>query len=73
MAPRRVTRVISDEVDRPNALVASPDEERLRAATDDNDGGGAPTALQRRLASSAEAASITFSAAPGLYGDLSTS
>ncbi len=73
MAPRHVTRVIGDEVDRRNALVASPDEERLCAATDDNDGGGAPTVLQRRLASSSEAASITLSAAPGLYGDLSTS
>ena len=73
MAPGHVTRVISDEVDRPNALVASPNEERLWVATNDNDGGGAPTALQRRLASSSEAASNTFSAVAGLYGDLSTS
>ena len=71
--PGHVTRVISDEVDRPNALAAPRNEERLCVATSDNGGGGAPTALQRRLASSAEAASITFSAAPGLYGDLSTS
>ena len=71
--PGHVTRAISGEVDRPNALVASPSEERLCVATNDNDGGGAPPALQRRLASSSEAASITISAAPGLYGDLSTS
>ena len=73
MEPGHVTRGISDEVDRPNALAAPRNEERLCVADNDNHAFAAAPAGQRRLASSAEAASITFSAAPGLYGDLSTS
>ena len=65
--------MISDDVDRPNALVASPNDERLCVADNDSYAVGAAQALQRRLASRAEAASITLSAAPGLYGVLSTS
>ena len=71
--PGHVTRVASDEIDCPNALVISPDEERLYSADDFNHAVGTAPARQRRLASSAEAASITLSAAPGLYGVLSTS
>lgn len=71
--PGHVTRAISDEFDRPNALVVSLDRKHLCVADNDNHAFAAAPAGQRRLASSAEAASITFSAAPGLYGDLSTS
>lgn len=71
--PGHVTGATSDEVDRPNALVVSPDDEHLCFADDCYHAVGTAPARQRRLASSAEAASITLSAAPGLYGVLSTS
>lgn len=73
MEPGHVTRVISDEVDRPNALAALRNEERLCVADNDNHAFAGAPAGQRTLANSAEAALITSSAAPGLYGALSTS
>lgn len=60
-------------MDRANALVVSPDEEHRCFADNYSHAVGTAPARQRRLFNTDEAASITLSAAPGLYGVLSTS